>query len=57
VRAPLRRADTPSGYLWSSAIGPSVSITSGTLCEAQIIVERQRPISLVIPLLRKAGGI
>jgi HlyD family secretion protein len=57
VRAPLRPADTPSGYRWSSAIGPSVSITSGTLCEAQIIIERQRPISLVIPLLRKAGGI
>jgi HlyD family secretion protein len=46
-------ADTASGYKWSSSSGPPFAIEPGTLCSAQIIVERQRPISLVIPLFNK----
>ena len=44
---------TTSGYKWSSPKGPPVSIQSGTLCTASVIVTRRRPISLVIPLLKK----
>lgn len=45
-----------SGYRWSSP-GPDLSIESGTSCSAKIIVEQQRPISLVIPLVKRKLGI
>lgn len=44
---------TASGYKWSSSSGPGFDIEPGTLCSASVIVERQRPISLVIPLFNK----
>lgn len=57
VRATLIPAPTASGYRWSSATGAPVGLTGGTLCQADIIVDRQRPISLVIPILRKSLGV
>lgn len=50
-------ADTVSGYKWSSPKGPDSRIESGTLCSATITVKKQRPISLVIPVLREQLGI
>lgn len=44
---------TVSGYKWSSSKGPDFVIEPGTLCHASVIVERQKPISLVIPLFNK----
>lgn len=52
-----RDPTTPSGYTWTSGGGPDLQITSGMLATAQIDVERQRPISLVIPALRRLLGI
>lgn len=49
-------AATASGYQWSSPGGPDAGIESGTLCSASITVKRQRPISLVIPVLRDFLG-
>lgn len=49
-------ADTASGYQWSSPGGPDVRIESGTLCSASITVKKQRPVSLVIPILRDFLG-
>ncbi|MES2951272.1 MAG: NHLP bacteriocin system secretion protein [Pseudomonadota bacterium] len=46
-------ADTLSGYRWSSPKGPQTRIESGTLCSATVTLHNDRPISLVIPLLRK----
>lgn len=57
ARATLATAPTVSGYRWSSAGGAPVKLTSGTLCRADVIVDRQRPISLVIPILRKHLGL
>lgn len=48
---------TASGYRWTSPMGPPVQLQSGTLGEAQITVQTQRPISLVIPLLRDVVGL
>lgn len=48
---------TVSGYKWSSPRGPGSEIESGTLCTATITVKKQRPISLVIPILRDNLGI
>jgi HlyD family secretion protein len=50
-------ATTASGYKWSSPQGPQGRIESGTMCDASITVRRQRPISLVIPLLRAELGV
>ena len=57
IRAALKPADTPSGYQWSSAKGPAVQLASGTVCNAEIVVSRQRPLSLVIPILKQSLGI
>mgnify|MGYP001157139918 FL=1 len=57
IRATLMEAESPSGYKWSSAKGPSIAIASGTICDAQIIIRHQRPLSLVVPFLKKSIGI
>ncbi|TWH46391.1 efflux RND transporter periplasmic adaptor subunit [Sporomusa sp. KB1] len=35
---------TPSGYLWTSVVGPDEKITTGTACTAKVIVHRDAPI-------------
>lgn len=39
----------PSGFRWSSGKGPDISIDVGTIAAADMIVERQRVISLALP--------
>ncbi len=46
-----------SGFLWSSSKGPPFAVASGTLCKARVIVDEDRPIEPVIPLLKKLFGI
>jgi len=48
---------TPSGFRWSSSRGPDVAIGTGMLCKASIVLERVRPIKLLVPFLRKQTGI
>lgn len=57
VRASLRPAATASGYEWSSQDGPPFKVRAGTLGTAEIVVYRQAPITLVIPLLKKSLGL
>lgn len=45
-----------SGYRWSSK-DPGLTIGNGTLCAVQIVTERKRPISLVLPLLKETMGL
>jgi len=49
--------NTASRYRWTSSEGPPVRVHSGTLAAGQVIVETQRPIAKVIPLLRRWTGI
>ena len=53
----LQSADTPSGYAWSSGKGPAIDLTSGTTIDVTVAVKEQAPISLILPLLRRATGI
>ncbi len=46
----------PSRYRWSSSGGPPVRIQSGTLAAGAIVVDRRRPIFMLIPQLRRHGG-
>ncbi len=48
---------TPTGFKWSSSTGPDIEISSGTLARGSVIVERSRPITLVIPLAKKKMGL
>jgi multidrug efflux pump subunit AcrA (membrane-fusion protein) len=50
-------AATKSGYRWSSSAARQLDLTSGTLASATITIEVQKPISLVIPLLKQVGGL
>ena len=47
---------TKSGYKWSTLSGPPNEIENGTVCSASVIVERQRPIEMVIPQIKNLLG-
>lgn len=49
--------DNASGFEWWSGKGPPYKISPGTVAAVDVIVERVRPITLVIPALRKLLGI
>lgn len=50
-------AASKSGYQWSSPKGSQMVVNSGTLCDVFITVREQRPLELVLPLLRRASGL
>jgi len=49
-------ASTPTGYQWTSRKGPDLKITAGTTGGVRATVEYRRPITLVIPILRRWSG-
>jgi HlyD family secretion protein len=59
--APAGRAEGAHGRLngldWSSASGASQRVSSGTLCSASIVVERQPLIALAMPWFKRLIGI
>jgi HlyD family secretion protein len=57
VRIDLDSAPTPSGFKWSSRDGPPLRISGGTLCSVQIVTQHDRPITLVVPLMKKKLGV
>jgi HlyD family secretion protein len=50
-------SSTFSGFKWTSKHGPNFMITSGTVCDIAVIIQKRTPITLVIPYLRKFFGI
>lgn len=52
-----RSRRTATGYAWAGGGGPDVPLTSGTIAEADITVERQAPITFALPFLRGAVGM
>jgi HlyD family secretion protein len=42
-----------SGFAWSTRKGAGVNVENGTLCAASVVVESERPISMVIPFLKR----
>jgi len=49
-------SNTISGFEWSTAQGPPMKITNGTLCSNSIIISQQRPIEMVVPAISKLFG-
>ena len=46
-----------SGFRWTSGRGPNTRITSGSICTCSIIVDDQRPITLLLPWLKRFLGL
>lgn len=58
VRAvPELDSRSASGFKWTSAGGPPFNIAANTPVTGQIITEKRRPISYVIPTVKKTLGI
>lgn len=49
----IRDEKSLSGYHWSSKKGQNVYVDEGTMCEVSVVIEENRPISLVIPILKE----
>jgi HlyD family secretion protein len=49
----LEDPNTYSNLAWSSSKGPRQQVTPGSLADARITVREQRPVSLILPALRK----
>jgi HlyD family secretion protein len=52
-----RDPSTFSGYQWAVGKGPPLRLTSGTLTRAEITTRMQRPLDLVMPLIKRLTGI
>jgi HlyD family secretion protein len=50
-------AATPSGYRWAVGAGPPVRLSSGTLIRAEVTTRSQRPLDMVLPLVRRLTGL
>jgi HlyD family secretion protein len=48
---------TASGYRWAVGKGPPLRLTSGTLTRAEITTRMQRPLDLVVPLVKRLTGL
>jgi HlyD family secretion protein len=57
VEVSLEKANTPSGFKWTTARGSPHPVTTGMLASGRITVDEQRPLSLVIPMLRTSFGL
>lgn len=55
VEVALKRADTPTGFAWTSGDGPPEPISAGTLVNATVITAVQAPITLLLPSGRSSG--
>jgi multidrug efflux pump subunit AcrA (membrane-fusion protein) len=57
MRATLQAdSSTPSGFKWSSSTGPPFKVLSGTRVSVSVVVDQTRPISKVLPFVRKTLG-
>ncbi len=53
VRIDLDRdPNAPSGYKWTSAGGPPIPISNGTLGAVTVVISDQMPISMILPWLK-----
>ncbi len=47
---------TVSGFKWSSSKGPTMSISSGSVCAVEVVTRKQHPIELLFPYIKKTLG-
>ncbi len=44
-------ASTATGFAWSSSRGPDQVLTSGTLCQVDVVTKHEHPVALLFPQL------
>ncbi|MEO0472918.1 MAG: NHLP bacteriocin system secretion protein [Bacteroidota bacterium] len=49
----IRDSTSYSGFQWTSAKGPEVSINAGTSCSGKITVHEEAPVTMVVPAVKK----
>jgi HlyD family secretion protein len=49
--------DPANPFRWSSSRGPGMAIDAGGTCTASVVVEERRPVTYVIPAIRRAAGL
>jgi HlyD family secretion protein len=54
---PLPEPKNPSGFKWTSSSGPPLEVGSGTDCIVQVVVEKRKPITYVIPTVKQTLGL
>ena len=47
---------SPTGYGWTSGLGPETEVTAGTTASVRATIEFRRPITLVVPIMRRLSG-
>ena len=47
---------TPSGFAWSTGVGPRTPIAGGTGISVAVEVDQRAPISMVLPVLKSTIG-
>jgi len=52
--APDVDEETPSGYKWTSGVGPPHKVSTGTVCKIKVVVERVKPLYYIFPMWRLA---
>ncbi|MGK7941775.1 MAG: hypothetical protein AB4062_16820, partial [Crocosphaera sp.] len=58
VKAKLKtNSNNFSSYEWSSSSGPQQKMTQGTTTTAKVNIEKRRPLTFVLPILREWSGI
>lgn len=53
---PEPNAQTPTGYAWSTGVGPRTPISGGTPITVAVEVDQRAPISLVLPVIKGSIG-
>jgi len=48
-----KNIESPSGFAWTSAEGPDISINTGTSCMGKITVREESPIAMIVPAFKK----
>jgi HlyD family secretion protein len=49
----LERANTPSGFAWTSSSGPKRAIKSGTPADGDVVVKESRLLGVILPPLAR----
>lgn len=56
IRAELSTKSTPSGFEWSTSQGPPFSIAANSRITVQVVVDRRKPYTYVLPMIKSAIG-
>ncbi|KTD11141.1 multidrug resistance protein MdtN [Legionella gratiana] len=48
----IHSSDTPTGYRWTTSSGPKEKLTLGTVTKVEIVIKREHPLSIILPILK-----